>query len=342
MSVPLAYLGIVLIWSTTPLAIKWSGEEVGFLFGITGRMLVGLSVASLLMWLWRRRLPWDKAAWQVYLAVGLPLYGSMLSVYWGAQYVNSGLISVLFGLTPLFTALFARVLLGERSFTFLKLVGMGLGFVGLAWIFDHQVTLGPQAQWGIMAVLLASLIHSLGTVWAKRAGTRLHPMTMNTGGLMLAAPLFLLTWLLSGATWPQRIPGHAAGSIVYLGVVGSVLGAALFYYALQHLSTGSMALLTLITPVTALWLGRWLNGETLDPDVLLGTACILLGLVCYHWRDLLRQRRHSSPGHYVLTYPSSRRVDDAEEGQPMPTQSHTEESRSSQHQRGQHQRGQSN
>ena len=38
MSVPAAYLAVILIWSTTPLAVKWSSEGPGFLFGALGRM----------------------------------------------------------------------------------------------------------------------------------------------------------------------------------------------------------------------------------------------------------------------------------------------------------------
>ncbi len=37
MSVPAAYIGVILIWTMTPLAIQWSGSEPGFLFGITSR-----------------------------------------------------------------------------------------------------------------------------------------------------------------------------------------------------------------------------------------------------------------------------------------------------------------
>ncbi|MDX1336059.1 MAG: EamA family transporter, partial [Gammaproteobacteria bacterium] len=46
MSVPAAYMGIIMIWATTPLAIKWSGESVGFLFGVSARMLIGLAVIT--------------------------------------------------------------------------------------------------------------------------------------------------------------------------------------------------------------------------------------------------------------------------------------------------------
>ena len=94
MSVPLAYIGVIVIWSTTPLAIKWSGGDAGFLFGVTARMSIGLLFSSILiMLLSRRGLPWNKAARKVYLVAGIAIYGAMLSVYWGSQYISSGFIS---------------------------------------------------------------------------------------------------------------------------------------------------------------------------------------------------------------------------------------------------------
>ena len=89
MSVPLAYLGVVIVWSTTPLAIKWSGEDVGFLFGVASRMALGLTVSLLLIGLWRKSLPRTKQAFHVYLAAGIPIFFAMSSVYWGAQYIQS-------------------------------------------------------------------------------------------------------------------------------------------------------------------------------------------------------------------------------------------------------------
>jgi len=57
MSIPVAYLGIILIWSTTPLAIQWSTQGAGFAFAVFARMLIGLLVASLLVLVWRIRFP---------------------------------------------------------------------------------------------------------------------------------------------------------------------------------------------------------------------------------------------------------------------------------------------
>ena len=44
-----SYLAVVVIWSTTPLAIQWSGRGVSYLFGVTSRMVIGLAVSLLLL-----------------------------------------------------------------------------------------------------------------------------------------------------------------------------------------------------------------------------------------------------------------------------------------------------
>lgn len=288
MSVAAAYLGIIFIWATTPLAIQWSGEDAGFIFGLGSRMLLGLLVCLLIVWLFRIPLSWQRPARRVYLVNGLGMYGAMMSVYWGAQYIPSGLISVLFGLTPLITGLFAARFLAEPLLRRHKLLGIALGLGGLVIIFDGIEQLAQSAWQGIAAILFSVTVHSAAVVGVKRMALKvsMHPMAINTGSLSLAVPLYLLSWLLMDGQWPETLSMRSGASIVYLGIVGSVLGFTLFYYALKHLPAGVMALITLITPVIALLLGQWLNGEPSRASLWWGTLSIGLGLILFQWPSL--------------------------------------------------------
>ena len=283
MSVPTAYLGIIIIWSTTPLAIKWSGEEVGFLFGVASRMLIGAAVCTLLLLILARKLPWHREARQTYLAAGLGIYGAMMSVYWGSQYIPSGMISVLFGLTPIVTGVIAAIWLQERSLTASKLAGIILGIVGLIVIFGSGVELSDGAVYGIAAVLLSVILHSISAVWVKSISARLPALEVTNGGLLIAAPLYLVTWLLFSDGWPEDISTRTALSISYLAVFGSVLGFIMYFYVLKHIDASRVALVTLLTPVLALLLGQGLNNETINPAVWVGTFCILVGMSVYQW-----------------------------------------------------------
>ena len=290
MSVPAAYATVVLIWATTPLAIKWSSEGAGFLYGVSGRMLLGAVLCLLLVRVLGAALPWHRRAWMTYLAGAVAIYGAMVSVYWGAQYIQSGLISVLFGLTPIFTSTLAALWLQERSLTGAKFGGMICGVAGLAVIFRDSLSIGDNAVFGIAAVLFSVLLHSASTVWVKRLGAALPAVSVTTGSLLLALPLYLLTWLAFDGSLPDAVPVRTSLSIIYLGVFGSFLGFLLYYYLLRHVAASSTALITLLTPVLALLLGQTLNGEVTSVSVWMGTAAILLGLALYQWGDLALHR----------------------------------------------------
>jgi drug/metabolite transporter (DMT)-like permease len=301
MSVPAAYIGVVIIWSTTPLAIKWSGEGPGFLFGVSARMLIGAAVCLTLLLLMSRRLPWHRDAIKSYLAGGLGVFGAMSSVYWGAQYIPSGLISVIFGLTPIVTGIMAALWLQERSLTPHKLGGIVLAIAGLLVIFSSGVDLGDQASYGIAAVLLAVTLHSLSMVMVKRINAQLSGLESTTGALLMAAPCYLLVWLVFDGHWPQQLDLRAAASILYLAIFGSVLGFIMFFYVLKQIDASRVALVTLMTPVLALLLGQVLNNEQIGIEVYLGATLILLGMSLYQWGTLIlryMRNRVSVEGEY--------------------------------------------
>ena len=287
MSVPIAYLTVIAIWSTTPLAIKWSALGTGYAFAVMARMAIGVVLAALIVMVWRVGFPLHRKARQTYLAGGLGVFGAMICTYWGAQYITSGLVSVLFGLAPLVTSLMAAIWLNEGALAPAKLAGMLLGLAGLGIVFLAESGLGgADAPAGMAALLLAVLIYSASLVWIKRIGDDSPPLAITTGTLAVSMPLFVLIWVLAGAGVPDAMPARAGAAIVYLGVFGSVLGFALYYYIIKHLDTGRVALITLVTPVLALLLGILFNGETVPVRVWLGAALIGLGLSIHQWKSL--------------------------------------------------------
>ncbi len=296
MSVPAAFLGVVLIWSTTPLAIQWSSAGWGYLFGISGRMMLGAVVCAVLLQILKPGLPWHREARNTYFAAGIAIYGAMLSVYWGAQFIPSGLIAVLYGLNPLLTGLVAAALLGEKSFTPGKLFGMALGFAGLLSIFSSDIMLAENAWKGVLAILFSVTLHSVSGVWVKRIGGGLPGLTVTSGGLFVVAPLFFLTWLIFDGHVPTAMTAQAGLSMLYLGVFGSALGFTLYFYLLKKLEANRVSLITLLTPVLALILGTSLNGESISAEVLFGSSLIVSGLVLHLWGDRIFARLLSVRG----------------------------------------------
>lgn len=290
MPVLTAYMMVIFIWSTTPLGIQWSGAEVGYEFGVALRMLIGLACLGLVIRFFRLPLPWDQKNLGVYLAGGIPLFLAMSTVYWSAQFIPSGWISVIFGLTPFFTSFFAVLILSERSFTPAKSLGMLLGLCGLLVVFSESLQLAENAWMGVAGTCFASMVHSLSAVLLKKIGATIHPVSVTTGSLLIATPLFILNSLMQGL--PDEIPVKSLSAIVYLAVMGTAIGFPLYYYCLEKLHAERVALITLITPITALLLGGWLNNEVIGIQIWAGTFLVLCGLSIYEYGKYLPVKKH--------------------------------------------------
>jgi len=287
MQILLAYLGVVLIWSTTPLAIAWSGQAAGYLFGLTARMLLGTVLAFIFAALIGKRVKWHHRARIAYLYGGLGIYGGMLCVYWAAQFIPSGWVSLLFGLTPIFSAIMAAFWLKGELITRPRIIGMLMGVAGLVVIFSSSLKWGMPAVLGVCGVLLSGMMHSASAVWVKRTDAQVSGISMTVGSLIVATPLLLITWALTypsiDSTWVtvSNAPLHTSISIIYLALFGSVFGFSLYFYVLQHVEATRVALISLMTPITSLMLGHYLNHEVITTNVIIGATLIIAGLAVF-------------------------------------------------------------
>lgn len=295
MRIALAYISVILLWATTPLAIKWSIESVGFLFGVTARMTIGTLCVLTVLLLSKHRLVWHGKAQLTYAAVALQIYGSMLVIYWAAQFIPSGWISVISGLNPLMTALLAPFWLQEQRLTLGKLLSYLMGISGLAIMFGSALQISYEAVLGIAGVLIGVFLHSISAVWIKHIDAKLPALVQVAGGLLFALLAYLLTWRVFDGQLPTEVSFISLASILYLGIVATTLGFVLYYYLLTQLETTQVALITLICPVMALLLGYTVNHEPLTQKVIIGTALILTALFIHLFFDwFLRLRRQHS------------------------------------------------
>jgi drug/metabolite transporter (DMT)-like permease len=259
------------------------------MFGVTARMSIGAVCLFLTMLVLRKPLIWHQRARKTYFAAAMQIYAAMMAVYWGAQMVPSGWISVIFGLTPLMTALLAAIFLSEPRLGWIKLFAYLVGIGGLVLMFGSAELLGEQAVYGILAVLLAAFLQAASAVWVKRINAKVPAMPQVAGGLLFALPAYLFTWLLYDEQWPAHISQTTLASIVYLGVVATCIGFILYYYLLTHLATTRVALITLVTPVLSLYIGHAVNNEVITEKVILGTLLILSALLMQGLADRFRK-----------------------------------------------------
>lgn len=282
----LAYVGLVLIWSTTPLAVVVSLRDLHPIWAMSLRFFLAAILAGVSVRVAGLRLRGDKAAWRVYGAAFLSMFGAMLFTYLGASTVPSGMISVLFGLSPLLVGLFGQFLPGGQRLLLPQWGGLLLGLAGLAVVMGvDQLHLSELR--GLLYVITGVSCYVASVLWLKRLRTDVHPLAQTTVAIWLSALASLLVLPFYLAEAPQHLP-HAASLIglLYSASIASIVAMLCYFFLIRHLSANAVALTTLITPVLAVLLGMVVNGERFRPAATLGMATIVAGLVLYYAPDL--------------------------------------------------------
>jgi drug/metabolite transporter (DMT)-like permease len=215
-----------------------------------------------------------RAHWRGLLVVGLvntalPFW--LLS--WGETRLDSGLASIIQAAVPIFNALIALGFFHDERVTGARLVGVGVGFVGVAVLVGAQ----PHAKLlGALAVVGMALCYGAGGLLAKRHLAGTSPKIVALGSAAVAA---ILALPLGAAQAPSSFPGwEAIGSVAMLGVIGTAFAYLLFFTLIAGAGPAYASLVTYLVPPVALAYGAVFLGEHFGIAAFGGLALILVGV----------------------------------------------------------------
>lgn len=285
----IAYLTVVLVWATTPLAIKWSAEALPPVMSAMLRMQLAVLIGLPWLWLIGERLYWHRRAVLGYAAAFPGVFGAMALSYLASAHVPSGLISVVFGLAPLMSGLMVQAMPTGVRLNRWHWSGCAVGVAGLAVVFLPSLALGNGMLTGLLLLLGAVLCFSVTGVLVKHVAPTTHPLSHTVGSLVLSLPFYAVLSVASGESVQLGDRPEGVFAIVYLAVFGSLIGFVSYFVVLRRLAPATVSLITLMTPVLALLLGAWLNNEQPSARVYAGAALIISALGLYFFGDR-RQR----------------------------------------------------
>jgi drug/metabolite transporter (DMT)-like permease len=273
------YLLLVLIWSSTWVAIKIGLEDApallgaGIRFTLAGLVLLAVSAAA------RRSLRTD---WLLAAILALmPFAFAYGLVYWGEQYIPSGLAAVLFGMLPLYVGVMGAFMLPDQPLRARLLVGVVIALAGLALTFAESLELGDQelAWAGAAALALSPLGAAAGNIALKRRSRELDPVALNGWGMLGGGLLLLAASALGERFSDLALTPEAIGSIAYLALIGSAIPFVVLTILLRHITAQAMSFLAMLLPFGALLFGAALYDETITWRALAGAALVAAGLL---------------------------------------------------------------
>lgn len=285
---------ISIIWGSTWLGIKIGLESIPPFFGVAIRFTVAAIILYIIIRLRGERLQLDRHAVFLYCILALLSFSLPFAlVYWGEQYISSGLASILFAVYPFVVAIGSHFFLPAEPLNVFKISGILLGFFGIVVIFLADLHTGDSSTAGMIAILISTVMQATSLVVMKKKGKDVDPIHLTFGGMTVGLIFsYGLAFIFEDVS-QVHFDAKGIGTIVYLGTFGSVVTFVVYYWLLKRVEAIFLSLVSLVTPVLAVILGTiWLD-ETLAPRVFTGSAMVLTGILVANGKDIvvLAQRK---------------------------------------------------
>ena len=286
---PAMLAAVALLWGASFMFIKIAVRELAPATLVAGRIGIGaLTLALVVPFLAggratvtaiRANLGWLVVVGLVNMA--LPFW--LLS--WGETRIDSGLASIIQGSVPIFNAVIAFGFFRDVRVTGLRLLGVGIGFVGVALLVGAQ----PQGKVvGALAVVGMALCYAVGQLVAARHLGSVQPPVVALATTAVAA-LAVLPFGIAQA--PDHLPHwKTIGSVLALGIPLTALAFLLFYAIIAGAGAAYASLVTYLVPPIALLYGAIFLDERFGVAAIGGLALILGGVAFGTGRLRFRRR----------------------------------------------------
>ena len=286
----IALVALYIVWGSTYLAIRFAVETIPPFFHAALRFLI----SGLILFTWRR-LAGDPAPtrrqWISTAIVGCALLlGGNGLVSWAEQRVPSGIAALMVSTSPLWLVIFEALRRGGVKPTWQAILGLVVGFCGVFLLIGPAEFSGNAATQfdtlGTLALLLASLLWSLGSIYSKNADMPKSSL-MATGMEMLAGAVALF----AVSAGSGELNGFHLGDVTmrswlglgYLITVGSLVGFVSYGWLLQNAPISLVATYAYVNPVVAVFLGNVFASEELTPRIVVAAAVIVGSVILINY-----------------------------------------------------------
>src|SRR5512133_1143702 len=196
-------------------------------------------------------------------------------IAWGETRIDSCVAAIGNASMPIFVAILAFFFRKSETATGARLLGILLGLAGVAVLTGVHPKGGWAGAVGTLAVIAASFSYAVGTLYTQGI---LHDVRNDvlaaasiTWGALFLTPLGL-----------AQAPGHFPGwgpilAVLALALLGTVAGQLIYFRMIFRYGSARASLVVYLLPVTALFYGAVLLGETISASAIVGLVLILTG-----------------------------------------------------------------
>lgn len=277
-----------LLWGGAFFFVAIAVKQVPPLTVVLCRVCIGALTLYIYLCLKGEKLRWESTVLFAFLAMGaLNNIIPFSLLFWAQTSIPSGLASIVNATTPMFSIIVAHFFLADEKLQLNKLVGVILGIIGVAVLVGGDALSGAATSiLGIIACIGAALSYGFAAVYGRRfKSLGLSASTVAFGQLAASSLIMLPIALTIDQPWTSPLPGVTAIlAIVALATISTALAYLIYFHLLASAGAANVSLVTLIIPLSAIFLGIAFLGEKIEAQHYFGLAFILAGLLAVDGR----------------------------------------------------------
>jgi drug/metabolite transporter (DMT)-like permease len=271
------------VWGSTYLAIRVVVREMPPFAAASLRFTSAGLVMAALAFLLNRRQPWPTPRqWLDYSIIGILLLavGNAL-VMWSERTIPSGITALIVATVPVWIVLLDGLRPGGQPWTPRVWAGTIVGLLGVALVARPEGGLGGGHWKGILAIQVAALAWTIGSLYTKSLSARLPVLTAAAVEMLAGGAFLFLESRLAGEDFGRVAfaSSTAWSALAYLAVFGSLVGFTAFAYCLDELPARTVGTYAYVNPVVAVILGALFLDEPLTAGLLVGGLLILVSVI---------------------------------------------------------------
>jgi drug/metabolite transporter (DMT)-like permease len=271
-----------LIWGASFFFYRLMVTELPPMTIVFGRLVIAAAALHLFLMVRGDSMRFPPRMWARFAALGL-LNNVMpfTLIAYSEMRISAGVASLLHGSVPMLTAVAAHLLTRDEKLTWNRGVGVAFGLLGVGVLIGKDALQGLASDdfVGEIICLSAAVIYALAGVYA-RTFAGLPPLKVATGQVTMGTLLILPAMLIVDRPWELPAPSAPVwASLMTIALVGTALAYIMFFRIIGRTGAMNISLVTLLQPVSAVFLGWLFLGEAVGPQAFAGMAVIGLGLL---------------------------------------------------------------
>ena len=187
--------------------------------------------------------------------------------------LGAGSLSILQATVPILTALLLFSLY-RNEFSFRKLAGVLLGFVGLFVLVGPSSTLDTFS--GILCVV-ASMSYAVAGIYLAKTPEKLSNSFIGMGSIIVGA-IIMLPFLLNYTSSLSTISSTSWLYLALLGIINTSLAYVIFIKLIKRIGPINASYVTYFVPLSSISLGIIFLDEIITTTLIIGALMILSGV----------------------------------------------------------------